>query len=53
MLLDEMRFCANVDLDHHLDNFSEDVAAEDGDAKDRANKKQDFYEFDSDEELTT
>ena len=47
MLLDEMRLCIDVD------DFSEDVVAEDNDgkAKDKTSKK-DFYEFDLDEELT-
>ena len=49
MLLDEMRQCIDVD------DFSEDVVAEDdGKVKDKTSKKKpDFYEFDSDEELTT
>ena len=45
MLLDEMRLC---------DDCGDDVVAVDDSAvKDVANKKKDFYEFDSDEELTT
>lgn len=49
ILLDEMRLCIDVD------DFSEDVVAEDNDseAKDRTSKKTDFYEFDSDEEPAT
>ena len=49
MLLDEMRLCMDVD------DFSEDVVAEDNDgkAKDKTRKKIDFYEFDLDEKLTT
>ena len=49
MLLDGMRQCIDVD------DFSEDVVAEDdGKVKGKTSKKKpDFYEFDSDEELTT
>ena len=49
MLLDEMRLCIDVD------DFSEDVVVQDNDGKmkDKTSKKKDFYEFDSDEELTT
>ena len=48
MLIDEMRQCI------YVDDFSEDVVAEDnndGKAKDKTSKKEDFYKFDSDEEL--
>ena len=48
MLLEEMRLCVDVD------DCSEDVVAEDdSEVKDKTKEKKDFYEFDSDEELTT
>lgn len=48
MLLDEMRLCVDVD-----DCSKDAVTEDDSEAKDKTNKKKDFYEFDSDEEPTT